>query len=112
MCGTGIVKNVTEYATTVGETVRNRVQDFDPVRTPPPSLCPPSPSPLSLPQPVTFMTQFQKEQDKFAREQRRLSDAAVPPWVGYNEEEQMKAQILELSSVRPSHTLHHVTFDL
>ena len=28
-----------------------------------------------------------------------LSDAAVPPWVGYNEEEQMKAQILELSAV-------------
>lgn len=26
-------------------------------------------------------------------------DAAVPPWVGYNEEEQMKAQILELSMV-------------
>ena len=27
------------------------------------------------------------------------TDAAVPPWVGYNEEEQMKAQILELSAV-------------
>jgi len=26
------------------------------------------------------------------------ADAAVPPWVGYNEEEQMKAQILELSA--------------
>ena len=46
------------------------------------------------------MNQFQKEQEKFAREQRRLKDAAVPPWVGYNEEEQMKAQILELSAVR------------
>ena len=28
-----------------------------------------------------------------------IADAAVPPWVGYNEEEQMRAQILELSSV-------------
>ena len=28
------------------------------------------------------------------------SDAAVPPWVGYNEEEQMKVQILEVSKVR------------
>ena len=26
-------------------------------------------------------------------------DTAVPPWVGFNEEEQMKAQILELSAV-------------
>ena len=25
------------------------------------------------------------------------ADAAVPPWVGYNEEEDMKRQILELS---------------
>ena len=27
-------------------------------------------------------------------------DAGVPPWVGFNEEEQMKAQIMELSAVR------------
>ena len=27
------------------------------------------------------------------------SDTTVPPWVGFNEEEQMKAQILELSAV-------------
>ena len=54
-------------------------------------------------QPAAFMTQFQEEQDKFARERRHLHDAAVPPWVGYNEEEQMKAQILELSAV--SHSL-------
>ena len=26
------------------------------------------------------------------------SDAAVPPWVGYNEEEEMKRQILDLSN--------------
>ena len=49
---------------------------------------------------TSFMSQFQDEQEKFTREQRRLKDAAVPPWVGYNEEEQMKAQIMELSAVR------------
>ena len=27
-------------------------------------------------------------------------DASVPPWVGYNEEEQLKAQIMEISAVR------------
>ena len=26
-------------------------------------------------------------------------DASVPPWIGYNEEEQLKAQILEISAV-------------
>jgi hypothetical protein len=28
------------------------------------------------------------------------ADAAVPPWVGFNENEQMKAQMLELSAVK------------
>ena len=56
---------------------------------------------------MSFVNQFQDEQEKFSREQRRLKDAAVPPWVGYNEEEQMKAQILELSAVR---TLTSLTF--
>ena len=28
------------------------------------------------------------------------TDAAVPPWVGFNENEQMRAQMLELSAVR------------
>ena len=64
------------------------------------------------------MGEFQREQEAFekrqlqqrgedrwkcmVRSQRQLvptADAAVPPWVGYNEEDQMKAQILELSSV-------------
>ncbi|CAI8045337.1 Synapse-associated protein 1 [Geodia barretti] len=72
----GLVKNVSEYAATMGETVKSRVQET----------------------PMSFVNQFQDEQEKFSREQRRLKDAAVPPWVGYNEEEQMKAQILELSA--------------
>lgn len=28
-----------------------------------------------------------------------MADAAVPPWVGYNEEELMKTQIMDLSKV-------------
>ena len=101
---------MTEYAATVGESVKARVQEtvgsgggggggrllylsFSPSLPPP---CPP-------PQPVSFMNKFQEEQDKFTRERRRLRDAAVPPWVGYNEEEQMKAQILELSAVSHTH---------
>lgn len=43
-----------------------------------------------------------KEQDKFVTEKKervRANEAAVPPWVGYNEEEQMKQQMLSLSNV-------------
>lgn len=95
------MKNVTEYAATVGETVKTRVQEAVCTHTHTQRVCVWSHDiSFSLsPQPVSFMTQFQEEQDKFAREKRRLKDAAVPPWVGYNEEEQMKAQILELSAV-------------
>lgn len=91
------MKNVTEYAVTVGESVKTSVQD---------AVCGKgtivwrrSNNVIPYLQP-SFMNKFQEEQDKFTRESRRLRDAAVPPWVGYNEEEQMKAQILELSAVR------------
>ena len=47
----------------------------------------------------TLMNEFHEEQRKFEREQQRVKDTAVPPWVGYNEEEKIKAQILELSAV-------------
>ena len=50
----------------------------------------------------TFLGEFSKEQDKFVTEQKekeKKSEAAVPPWVGYNEEETMKTQILALSQV-------------
>ena len=50
----------------------------------------------------TIVGDFMKEQDKFVSEKKekaRASEAAVPPWVGYNEEEQMKTQILTLSNV-------------
>lgn len=56
----------------------------------------------------TFLGDFSKEQEKFVTEKKEKSkqaEAAVPPWVGYNEEESMKAQILALSQVRLSLSL-------
>uniref|UniRef100_A0AAQ4PG31 Synapse associated protein 1 n=1 Tax=Gasterosteus aculeatus aculeatus TaxID=481459 RepID=A0AAQ4PG31_GASAC len=47
----------------------------------------------------TFLGDFQKEQEKFVQEKKaKKSDAAVPPWVGYNEEETIMQQILALSA--------------
>ncbi|XP_065907438.1 synapse-associated protein of 47 kDa-like [Dysidea avara] len=46
----------------------------------------------------SVFTEFQTKQKQFIRQQQKEKDAAVPPWVGYNEEEQMKTQILALSS--------------
>jgi hypothetical protein len=48
----------------------------------------------------TIIGDFTREQDKFLaenRDKKKQSEAAVPPWVGYNEEEIMKSQILALS---------------
>ena len=75
----------------------------------------------------SFVNEFQEEQKKFERERKRQQgkqrvlivsmiaytegspDAAVPPWVGYNEEEQMKAQIMELSAVSTHTHTHTIT---
>lgn len=49
---------------------------------------------------TTILGDFSKEQERFVsgnREKKKLTEAAVPPWVGYNEEEIMKTQILALS---------------
>ncbi|TMS13492.1 Synapse-associated protein 1 [Larimichthys crocea] len=47
----------------------------------------------------TFLGDFQKEQEKFVQEKKaKKSEAAVPPWVGYNEEEMIQQQILALSA--------------
>ncbi|XP_060065414.1 synapse-associated protein 1-like [Ylistrum balloti] len=49
----------------------------------------------------TFLGEFNREQDKFMTEKKekvKRSEAAVPPWIGYNEEESMKTQILALST--------------
>ncbi|XP_046580103.1 synapse-associated protein 1-like isoform X2 [Haliotis rubra] len=49
----------------------------------------------------TMIGDFVKEQDKFVSEKKDMTkqqDASVPPWIGYNEEEVMKEQILALSA--------------
>ncbi|XP_068433084.1 synapse-associated protein 1 [Clinocottus analis] len=47
----------------------------------------------------TFLGDFHKEQEKFVQEKKaKKSDVAVPPWVGYNEEETIQQQILALSA--------------
>lgn len=48
----------------------------------------------------TIIGDFNKENEKFVNEkkvQQRREDSALPPWVGYNEEDILKEQILELS---------------
>eukprot|EP00795_Rhopilema_esculentum_P017179 gene17179-8717_t len=47
----------------------------------------------------TIIGDFQRENEKFIKEKhsKRIEDP-VPPWVGYNEEKEMKTQILALSS--------------
>ena len=49
----------------------------------------------------TIIGDFTKENEKFVNDkksQQRREDAAVPPWVGYNEEEVLKEQIVALST--------------
>ncbi|XP_071768930.1 synapse-associated protein 1-like [Centroberyx gerrardi] len=47
----------------------------------------------------TILGDFQKEQERFVQEKNaKKTDTAVPPWVGYNEEETIQQQILALSA--------------
>ncbi|KAK3098010.1 hypothetical protein FSP39_015282 [Pinctada imbricata] len=51
----------------------------------------------------TFLGDFSREQEKFVtekKEKENKEEAAVPPWVGYNDDEAMKSQILALSKDR------------
>lgn len=51
---------------------------------------------------TSLLGNFTKEHEKFVSEKRtqqRREEAAVPPWVGYVEEEAMKKQIVALSKV-------------
>lgn len=46
----------------------------------------------------SILGDFNKEQEAFVKEKgQHRTEAAVPPWVGYSEEESMKQQILSLS---------------
>ncbi|XP_051518667.1 synapse-associated protein 1 [Myxocyprinus asiaticus] len=67
----------------------------------------------------TILGDFQKEQEKFVQEKNaKKTDAAVPPWVGYNEEETIQQQILALSADKrnflrdpPAGVQFHFDFD-
>ncbi|KAK7129479.1 hypothetical protein R3I94_017633 [Phoxinus phoxinus] len=67
----------------------------------------------------TILGDFQKEQEKFVQEKNaRKTDAAVPPWVGYTEEETIQQQILALSADKrnflrdpPAGVQFHFDFD-
>ncbi|XP_076134609.1 synapse-associated protein 1 [Alosa pseudoharengus] len=67
----------------------------------------------------TILGDFQKEQQKFVQEKNaKRSDVAVPPWVGYNEEETIQQQILALSADKrnflrdpPAGVQFHFEFD-
>ncbi|XP_059805210.1 synapse-associated protein 1-like isoform X2 [Hypanus sabinus] len=50
---------------------------------------------------MTIIGNFNKEQEKFMKEQKsKKSGSALPPWAGYTEEETVKKQVLSLSSDR------------
>ncbi|XP_051892053.1 synapse-associated protein 1-like [Pristis pectinata] len=50
---------------------------------------------------MTIIGNFNKEQEKFMKEQKsKKSESALPPWAGYNEEETVKQQVLSLSADR------------
>ncbi|XP_056089287.1 synapse-associated protein 1 [Rhinichthys klamathensis goyatoka] len=67
----------------------------------------------------TILGDFQKEQEKFVQEKNaKKTDAAMPPWVGYTEEETIQQQILALSADKrnflrdpPAGVQFHFDFD-
>ncbi|XP_034736713.1 synapse-associated protein 1-like isoform X2 [Etheostoma cragini] len=67
----------------------------------------------------TILGDFQKEQERFVQEKKaKTSGAAVPPWVGCNEEDTIQQQILALSADKrhflrdpPAGVQFHFDFD-
>ncbi|KAF3691231.1 Synapse-associated protein 1 [Channa argus] len=67
----------------------------------------------------TLLGDFHKEQQKFVQENKaKKSSAAVPPWVGYNDEDTIQQQILALSADKrnflrdpPAGVQFHFDFD-
>jgi len=45
------------------------------------------------------LTEFNKEQEAFIKGKNKNTEEALPPWVGYPEEETLKEEILSLSTV-------------
>jgi len=67
---------------------------------------------------IPMISEFEAEQAQFVKLQQRREGAAVPPWVGYNEEEKMKKQIMSLSQDErnvlrdpPAGVEYHFDFD-
>lgn len=67
---------------------------------------------------IPLISEFEAEQAQFVKLQQRREGAAVPPWVGYNEEEKMKKQIMNLSQDErnalrdpPAGAEYHFDFD-
>jgi hypothetical protein len=53
--------------------------------------------------------EFNKEQEAFIKEkQGKVSDAAVPPWVGCPNEESLKEEFLTLSTVSALKLIHRL----
>ncbi|XP_065331765.1 synapse-associated protein 1 isoform X2 [Cloeon dipterum] len=50
----------------------------------------------------TILGEFNKEQESFINSKQKSMEAAVPPWVGYPNEEKLKEEILSLSQDRRS----------
>ena len=46
----------------------------------------------------SLLTEFNKEQDAFIKSKNKAGEA-LPPWVGYPDEEALKEEILSLSTV-------------
>ena len=47
----------------------------------------------------SLLTEFNKEQEAFIKAKGGKGGEALPPWVGYPEEEKLKEEILSLSTV-------------
>lgn len=47
----------------------------------------------------SILGEFSKEQEAFIKGQQGSADAAVAPWIGHQNEEKVKEEILGLSSV-------------
>jgi len=55
----------------------------------------------------SLLGEFNKEQEAFIKEkQGKVSDAAVPPWVGCPNEESLKEEFLTLSTVSALKFIH------
>ena len=46
-----------------------------------------------------MLTEFNKEQEAFIKGKHKGSEGVLAPWIGYPDEEALKAEILSLSTV-------------